>query len=497
MLWSLFKILLFVAVVVALAFGAQWLLAQTGEVLITFRGDEFTLSPILVVLGAVVLLAALWLLFLLAGFLLSVLRFVNGDDTAVSRYFARNRERRGYEALSDSIIALASGEAREATTKAQAAEKYLGRPEVTDVVVAQAAEAAGDRDRAMEAYKRLVRNDRTRFVGVRGLMRQKLEEGDTDTGMKLAEKAFALKPRHVETQDTLLRLQAKEEDWEGARRVLMAKLKSGSLPKDVYKRREAVLSLADARARLAEGKADAARAEALEANRLSPELVPAAVLASRMHIEAGEARRAAKVLRTAWQKTHHPDLAAAFADIEPAETPAARIKRFGSLLKLDPRGARGADARDRAAPRGRGLPGGAPRARLARREPSDDAEPVAHGRDRARRGGLGGGRAWLAGEGARRKSGTAMGLRELRHHPRDVGARLHVLRGVRHVVVVRAPALGGAGLGRCPPRSCRSSSARRGATRRPSRSSPCRPTTALRTGRRRARRRRGPRRSAT
>jgi len=336
MLWSLFKILLFVAIVVALAYGVQWLLAVSGEVLVSFAGDEYVLSPLVVVIGLLILMLALWIVFKLAGLLVSVLRFINGDDTAISRHFERNRERKGYEALSDSLIALASGEAREAAAKAQKAEKYLERPEVTDVVVAQAAEAAGERDRATDAYKRLVKHDRTRFVGVRGLMRQKLEAGDTDTAMKLAEKAFALKPRHVETQDTLLRLQARDENWEGARRVLTAKLKSGALPKDVYKRREAVLSLADARARLSEGKPEEARAEALEANRLSPELVPAAVLAARMHVEAGDKRRAAKALKAAWQKKHHPDLAAAFAGIDPGETPEARIKRFQPFLKLDP-----------------------------------------------------------------------------------------------------------------------------------------------------------------
>ncbi|KIT15398.1 heme biosynthesis protein HemY [Jannaschia aquimarina] len=336
MLWSLFKILVFVAAVVALAFGARWLLSVSGEVLITFAGSEYVLSPIMVILGLLVLMLALWIVFKLVGLLISVLRFINGDDTAISRYFDRNRERKGYEALSESLIALASGESREAAAKAQKAEKYLQKPEVTDVLVAQAAEAAGERQTATDAYKRLVTRDRTRFVGVRGLMRQKLEEGDTATAMKLAEKAFALKPRHVETQDTLLRLQARDENWEGARKVLSAKLKSGALPKDVYKRREAVLSLADAREALAKGEASKARAEALEANRLSPELIPAAVLAARMHIESGEKRRATKVLKAAWQKTHHPDLAAAFADIEPGETPSARIKRFEPFLKLDP-----------------------------------------------------------------------------------------------------------------------------------------------------------------
>ena len=52
---------------------------------------------------------------------------------------------------------------------------------------------------------------------MRGIMKQKLVEGDTDTAAKLAEKAFALKPRHEETQDVLLRLQADKGDWKGAR----------------------------------------------------------------------------------------------------------------------------------------------------------------------------------------------------------------------------------------------------------------------------------------
>jgi HemY protein len=336
MLWSLFKVLLFVALVIALAFGAQWLLSVSGEVLVTFNGSEYVLPPLIVVLGLIAALLALWVLFKLAGLLVATLRFINGDDTAIGRYFDRNRERKGYEALSDSLVALASGEAREATAKAQKAEKYLNRPDVTTLVVAQAAEAAGETDRARDAWKDLLRHDRTRFVGIRGLMRQKLAEGDTVTAMKLAEKAFALKPRHVETQDTLLRLQSRDENWDGARKVLTAKLKSGALPKDVYKRREAVLSLAEARDKLAEGRTSEARAEAFEANRLSPELVPAAVLAARMHIEQGDKRRAAKVVKAAWTRTHHPDLAAAFAAIEPDETPDRRIKRFAPLLKLDP-----------------------------------------------------------------------------------------------------------------------------------------------------------------
>jgi HemY protein len=45
---------------------------------------------------------------------IALLRFINGDETALSRYFDRNRERRGFEALSDGLMALASGEGRDA-----------------------------------------------------------------------------------------------------------------------------------------------------------------------------------------------------------------------------------------------------------------------------------------------------------------------------------------------------------------------------------------------
>ncbi|HID05774.1 MAG TPA: tetratricopeptide repeat protein, partial [Armatimonadetes bacterium] len=258
------------------------------------------------------------------------------DETAISRYFDRSRERKGFEALADGMMALASGEGDLAASKAVKARKYLGRPELTNLISAQAAEMNGDKQLAGEMYKRLLADDRTRFVGVRGLLQQKLVEGDTDTAMKLAEKAFALKPRHVETQDTLLGLQAGKGDWVGARETLGAKLKHGSLPRDVHRRRDAVLALSQAHDVVAEGSDIAAREVAIEANRLSPDLVPAAVMAARGYIDADKPKYAARVLVKAWQSQPHPELAAAFAAIKPEETPAERLKRFRALTKYNP-----------------------------------------------------------------------------------------------------------------------------------------------------------------
>ena len=336
MLFSLIKILLFVAAVTALTFGATQLMEVSGGATIAIAGVELTLSPLQLAFALVALVVLVWLGLKLLKFLIAAFKFLNGDETAISRYFDRNREKKGYEALAEGMMALASGEGHLAMSKAQRADKLLKQPQLTNLLTAQAAEMTGDARTAEATYKKLLEDDKTRFVGVRGIMKQKLAEGDTDTALKLAEKAFALKPKHEDTQDVLLRLQADKSDWKGARATLGAKFKSGALPRDVHKRRDAVLALSEAKDVLDEGKSIEAREAAIEANRLSPDLIPAAVMAARGYIDAGNARYASRVLTKAWSTTPHPDLAAAFAEIVPDETPQARLKRFKTLIKQTP-----------------------------------------------------------------------------------------------------------------------------------------------------------------
>ena len=71
---------------------------------IDFGTREFFVSPI----GFVHRRRACWccaalVLLKLLGFLGAVMRFLLGDETAISRYFSRSRERRGFDALSDGM----------------------------------------------------------------------------------------------------------------------------------------------------------------------------------------------------------------------------------------------------------------------------------------------------------------------------------------------------------------------------------------------------------
>lgn len=336
MLWSLIKILLFVAAVAGLAYGATWLLDAEGGVQITVANTEFTLGALESAIALLLLVVALYVVLKLVSLLVATLRFINGDETAISRHFTRNREKKGLRAVSDSLMALAAGDGQAAISSARQARKYLDKPELTNILIAQGAEAAGDAKVAEATYKKLVAEERTRFVGLRGILKQKLAAGDTDTALKLAERAFAIRPRNEEMQDTLLKLQAECKDWAGARKTLAAKLKHGAMPRDLHKRRDAVLALSEAKEVLDEGSDIKAREAAIEANRRSPDLIPAAVMAARGYIEKGKPRYAARLLKKAWGVRPHPDLAAAFAEIAPDETPAKRLKRFEELVQTNP-----------------------------------------------------------------------------------------------------------------------------------------------------------------
>ena len=107
------------AAVAALAYGAGWLLEAEGGVRVVVAGTEYNFGALESVIGLLLLVVAVYLGLKVLGLLRAVWKFLNGDETAITRYFARNRAARGYDALSEALMALASGEGRTALAKAE------------------------------------------------------------------------------------------------------------------------------------------------------------------------------------------------------------------------------------------------------------------------------------------------------------------------------------------------------------------------------------------
>mgnify|MGYP001802762519 FL=1 len=125
MLWSVSKIVVFIILVAATSIGAIYLMELQGGVRIELAGLEFNLTPIMAFIALISLVFLVWLFLKLAGLLVAIAKLINGDETALSRYFQKNRQEKGNRALSEGILALSSGEGDVAIAQARKAEKFL------------------------------------------------------------------------------------------------------------------------------------------------------------------------------------------------------------------------------------------------------------------------------------------------------------------------------------------------------------------------------------
>jgi HemY protein len=137
-------------------------------------------------------------------------------------------------------------------------------------------------------------------------------------------------------------------DWTGALERLDRNMKSGLIDRTSYQRQRAVLLTARALA-AEESDRDSAKAFALEAVKLAPTLIPAVALAGRMLGEAGNMRKAARLVETAWKANPHPDLADTYAHLRPGASARDRLARVQTLAEITPGNIEGALAVARAA----------------------------------------------------------------------------------------------------------------------------------------------------
>ena len=137
--------------------------------------------------------------------------------------------------------------------------------------------------------------------------------------------------------------------------MLEMQRRSGMLSRAEGRRRRAVLLSARAIA-VEEENREVARTLVLEATRLAPDLVPAAELAGRLLAEAGERRKATKIVETAWKASPHPDLAEVYANVRLSDSARDRLGRTQVLARMTPDNVEGALAVARAALDARDFP---------------------------------------------------------------------------------------------------------------------------------------------
>src|SRR5262249_10504481 len=164
----------------------------------------------------------------------------------------------------------------------------------------------------------------------------------------IADEALKLAPSSTWASHAVLGFRCARGDWNGALKILDNNLASGLIDKPTFKRQRGVLLAARA-LELETVDRDLSRESAMEAVKLAPTLVPAAVLAAKFESEAHQVRRAMRIVETAWLAQPHPDLADAYAHVRLGDAARQRLVRVETLAAKTPGHIEGALAVARAA----------------------------------------------------------------------------------------------------------------------------------------------------
>jgi HemY protein len=337
----MYRIILFLLLIALAAAGAAWVADQTGIVALTWGGYriETTLPVFALALGVTIVAAMLaW----------AILRALWRMPEKIRHGRRERRHARGRHAITQGLLAIGHGDSAAARAHAEVARRHAADDPLALLLHAQSAQLDGDRMGARKAFHAMAEREDTRLLGLRGLFIEAQRADDPVAAVGIAEEALKLAPGSTWASHAVLGFRCARGDWNGALSILDNNLSSGLIDKATYRRQRGVLLTARA-LELETVDRDLSRDSVMEAIKLAPTLVPAAVLASKYQSEAHQIRRSMRIVETAWLAHPHPDLADAYAHVKLGDSARQRLVRVETLAAKAPGHLEGALAVARAA----------------------------------------------------------------------------------------------------------------------------------------------------
>jgi HemY protein len=329
------RLILFLLIVLGLGWAFAWLADRPGDLVVTFLNTRYEISLTTALAAFLAGVAAIMLVWWL------VRSVIDGPQSA-RRYFRARRRDRGYQALSTGMIAAGSGDGATAKKLAARASSFISADQepLIHYLGAQVALLEGNNDGARKAFEAMLENGETKALGLRGLYLEAQRINDPIAARHFAEKAFEAAPTLDWASDAALAGHARDGAWDKALALLDSRKRLVGADKAGNDRKRAVLLTAKAMGAI-DSDAATARNSAVEANRLAPNLVPAAVMAGRALFKMDELRKGAKILEAAWKLAPHPDIADTYVHARAGDSAIDRMKRAAELVNLQPGNADG------------------------------------------------------------------------------------------------------------------------------------------------------------
>lgn len=318
------RVVVFLVLTAAFAkYVAVWLADHPAEVSITWLG--YHAEPPIGILIAAIAGAAVLLWWLL--------RLALRAPRLIASTVADRRAASGQRAIARGLMAIGAGDVGAARRFAAKASRLVPEQPLLLMLQAQAAQLSGESDGAMASFRAMAERSDTKLFGLHGLFIEAQRRNDLAAARQFAEAAAKAAPSLAWAGQAALEFRCRDGDWQGALDALERNRRGGLVQGEAFRRQRAVLLTAQALS-LKDADAHAASELAQEAARLCPGLAPAAALAGRLLAEAGERRKAVRILEAGWRESPHPDIANAYADLVPGASARDRLLRMRVLARL-------------------------------------------------------------------------------------------------------------------------------------------------------------------
>jgi len=323
------RIVFFLLKITLLTAAVIWLANRPGLVSVNWLGYEITTSvgiallALLVLVGLMIALYATW-------------RALVGIPQSLSLGHLNRRQRKGYMALTQGLVAVAAGDGSAARKLAYKAEKYLDQPALTLLLQAQAAQLAGDEHAAARYYNSMLAQPQLSFLGLRGLITQAVARGDIAQALTLARRAQLLQPKADWVLTALVDLEARSQNWQLAGEALARAIRQGAIGPERGKVLKATLLVAQAQQAQRQLNPSAALDYARKAHEALPGFVPAATIYARLLLDQQELKAASKIIERCWRLAPHPELVPLYKQAGGPLSAVDQLRRLERLASYNP-----------------------------------------------------------------------------------------------------------------------------------------------------------------
>jgi HemY protein len=303
------KFIFFLLILCGLTLGFSQMAELEGNVSVSFAGSTYDM-PIAI---AILLILAVFIVVLAA---IALIKAILRSPKAALRLNRERKKRKGFEALSQGLLAITAGDQKSADYHAKDAMRLLPQEPLSLLLSAQSQQMQGNVTGAEKSFRLMLERPETKLIGLKGLHFEAERRGDSDAQRLIAEDAVKISPSAAWAASSLIKSEVAAGDYEAALRSIEKQYSARLIDRSEARRLKAVILTA-------RGDENALKE--------APDFIPAVNLVARLKHEAGDDKKALKLLSALWETQPNPDSAALFREIL-TKDPVDRLKRIKNLV---------------------------------------------------------------------------------------------------------------------------------------------------------------------